>query len=368
MEKSHLNLFELVNVCVRCGTCLTSCPVYEIQRDEAVSPRGKIYLIKYGLEGKIKEKGILDVLPYCSLCGGCEFVCPSGIRTIDIIIEARKKWGKNRLKKIAIDGLTKEIFPAHLFTTILSIISPEKFPFSPSPRPFLSTVNEFIKGKGKGKVLFFVGCLTNKFFPNIARAISEIVVKAGYDLYIPKGQVCCGFPYLSIGEEREFQKMKTHNLKMIKKIEPDLIISPCPTGLNTFRRYYRLDNVIDVSNFVLKNLEHLKLKNLNWNMTWHDPCHLKKELGIRKEPRKVLSIVGNFVEMERPDLCCGFGGSFSLSHPEISFKIRNKKKEFVLESGADYLVTECPGCIMFLGSYSPVKTLHLGEIVNRAIR
>ena len=145
----HSKLSELVNVCVKCGSCLTACPVYNVERDELVSPRGKIAIIKAGLEGNVTEEEVEEIISFCSLCGGCEYVCPNGIRTIDIIIEARKKWGAGKLKKALVNGFTKGIFPAHLATTLMALAFPDKLPFKPALRPFLATTDEFRRGKGK---------------------------------------------------------------------------------------------------------------------------------------------------------------------------------------------------------------------------
>lgn len=339
-----------------------------MERDELISPRGKIAIIKAGLEGKISDAEVEETISFCSLCGGCEYVCPNGIRTINIIIEARKRWGTGRLKKALVKEFTKGIFPAHLATSLMALVFPDSLPFKPALRPFLATTEEFRRGKGKGKVMLFVGCLTNRFFPGIAEAISSIVIEAGFDLYIPRSQICCGFPHLSMGDEKEFQRLRDHNLMIIKEISPDFIISPCPTGLNTLKRFYELENVIDLSRFVLENMDSFGFEFRNIKTTWHDPCHLKKELHIWKEPRKVLSNLSNYVEMEKADLCCGFGGSFSLSHPFISFSLKKEKKKYIREAGADLLITECPGCIMFMGSFSPLKTLHLGEFLKSLLR
>ncbi len=361
-----LKLSKLLEVCVQCGSCLTACPVYYVDRDEAVSPRGKLTIIKNALEGSVPQKEVEKIISYCSLCGGCEDACPNGIKTIDIMIEARKRWGGSKLKELVIDSISKETFPAHLITSLLALFFPEKLPFSPALRPYLSRTQEFRKGKGKGKVMLFLGCLVNQFFPAIAASMAEVILEAGFDLSVPKGQICCGFPYLSLGDREKFSKIREHNLKVIDEASPDIILSPCPTGINTLKRFYGLSNVYTISKFVLENISSLDLRKLNLKTTWHDPCHLRKELKIWKEPRELLSKISNFHEMERPDLCCGFGGSFSLSHPLISLNLRGEKRKYIRKSGADILVTECPGCVMFLGSFSPIRTYHMAEIVSKA--
>ncbi len=360
------NLSEFLKVCAGCGSCLSSCPVYLTLRDEAYSPRGKIAVIQAMEEGRISPIEGAPVLSYCSLCGGCESVCPNGIRTLDIFAEARSRWGRSLLKKALVSGFTKGIFPAHLFTSLASLFFPEKLPFRPSLKPFLSRSKEFYPGAGRGRVLLFVGCLTNKFFPNHAEAAVRVLSRSGYDVLVPKGQICCGFPYLSLGEKEEFRKIMAYNRRIIDSLKPDYITSTCPTGMTTLRRFYGYENVRDLASLVLQGKG--SFKKIPLRTTWHDPCHLKKELGIWSQPRELLSSLSSFKEMERADLCCGFGGSFSLSHPEISFSLRKEKRKYIKESGAEVLITACPGCIMFLGSFSPVPALHLSEFLLRAMK
>ncbi len=358
-------LSELLKVCAGCGSCLSSCPVYLYLRDETYSPRGKISVIRALEEGTITPEEGSPVLSYCSLCGGCEAVCPNGIKTIDIIVEARKRWGRNSLKKALVQGFLKFPLPAHLFTSLAGLVFPEKLPFRPALRTFLSSSKERYGKDRRGRVLLFVGCLTNRFFPHHARATVDVLVKLGYEVLIPKGQICCGFPFLSLGEEGEFKKIMEHNRRVIDSFSPDFITSPCPTGMNTLRRFYGYSNVKDLSWLAIQ--ANPVMRRLTISTTWHDPCHLKKELGVWKQPRQLLSEISDFREMERADLCCGFGGSFSLSHPEISFSLRKEKRVYIRESGAQALVTACPGCIMFLGSFSPLPTYHLAEILQRAL-
>ncbi|MBS3731500.1 MAG: (Fe-S)-binding protein, partial [Desulfobacterales bacterium] len=86
------------------------------------------------------------------------------------------------------------------------------------------------------------------------------------------------------------------------------------------------------------------------SLTYHDPCHLKKSLGISRQPRTVLAAAGdvNFAEMREPDRCCGMGGSFNLQHYGLSDKIGQKKLAAILETGADTVATGCPACMLQL--------------------
>jgi glycolate oxidase iron-sulfur subunit len=106
-------------------------------------------------------------------------------------------------------------------------------------------------------------------------------------------------------------------------------------------------------------------------VTYHDPCHLKWKQGVSAEPREILRELQGveYVEMEGADNCCGLGGSFGIMHPDESRAIQSKKIESVIKTGADVVVTSCPGCMIQLmdglARYgSPVRVMHLSDIVQ----
>jgi glycolate oxidase iron-sulfur subunit len=106
-------------------------------------------------------------------------------------------------------------------------------------------------------------------------------------------------------------------------------------------------------------------------VTYHDPCHLNRELGIKSEPREILKTIPDieFVEMSNPSCCCGSGGSFNLSHYDLSLKILDKKMEGIRDTGAEIVVTSCSGCMLQLkdGAHQKgmkVEVLHLAEAIK----
>lgn len=106
------------------------------------------------------------------------------------------------------------------------------------------------------------------------------------------------------------------------------------------------------------------------NITYHDSCHLKRSLGVYKEQRELLSKTNgvHLTEMEECDVCCGFGGSYSVQFPEISAPILENKINHIEETGADYVVVDCPGCMMQIkGGLDarglPIKVKHTAEVI-----
>jgi glycolate oxidase iron-sulfur subunit len=105
--------------------------------------------------------------------------------------------------------------------------------------------------------------------------------------------------------------------------------------------------------------------------TWHDPCHLVRYQNIKDQPRAILKGLKGlkYVEMPNADLCCGMGGSFSVYHYDITKKIAGKKMDGIKATGADIVVTACPGCMInlidnVLQNKMPQKVYHLLELVE----
>jgi len=107
-------------------------------------------------------------------------------------------------------------------------------------------------------------------------------------------------------------------------------------------------------------------------VTYHDSCHLLRELGVEEQPRKLLRKVRgiDFVEMEGYKVCCGFGGTFAVKFPEVSAAMGQDKLGFAAQTNAEYLVANDSGCLMHLAGMIhrqalPLKTMHLAEVLAR---
>ncbi len=133
------------------------------------------------------------------------------------------------------------------------------------------------------------------------------------------------------------------------------------------------EKIIDFSSFVMNVLQPIPeaAPGTPKKVAYHSPCHLCRGLGITEEPRRLIETAGyRYVPSKDEDVCCGFGGSYSIDFPEISAAILNKKLDNVAASGADILVTDCPGCVLQLrggmdkrGGRIAVK--HIAELLVR---
>jgi len=132
-----------------------------------------------------------------------------------------------------------------------------------------------------------------------------------------------------------------------------------------------LGKLIDFSSFFTRVLKVKpeRFKGSNKKVAYHSPCHLCRGMGVVQEPRELLATAGlDYLPARDEDTCCGMGGSFSMEFPELSAGVLKKKLDAVEETGADLLVTDCPGCVLQLRGGldkrgSKVKVKHIAEAV-----
>jgi len=400
MTKKNVDPLERVEKelkkCVKCGACRANCPAFTaFQREPAVA-RGKVALAQHIMKGDITlDDGTYAAMSKCLLCGSCVEKCPNQVPTDEIVIAAREALAKRRGLTTfhkAVGQVIKTRKLMNLGAFAASILGPVFFrkvpatsglrlrfpvPFIGNSRhipqiakkTFLASHPEVIEGEpGKPRIVFFVGCMTNFVYTGIGEATLKLFKHLGCTIIIPKDQQCCGLPGMSGGDLDTVRELAEQNLAALEAHQADYVMTACATCGGALHKLYPL--VIGKRNPELK--ERLKaladktvdasvlLKKLGLNpeetggrtelnITYHDPCHLRTA-GITKEPRALLKGTPglNLVEMEGADRCCGLGGTFNVYHYDSSLKINAGKTAAIQATGADAVVTGCPGCIMQL--------------------
>ncbi|MFH2061300.1 MAG: (Fe-S)-binding protein [Pseudomonadota bacterium] len=385
-------------VCIRCGMCQSVCPVFEQTGREADVARGKLALLN-GLMTKLftDPDGVNDRLNKCLLCGSCAANCPSGVNVLEIFIKARailtEYKGLSFVKKIIFKQMLSK---PKTFDTIM--VWAEKFQnlmvksnttaqgtscarfvspllkhrhFMPiAKQPFHTSLDtlDLVSQSPGIKVAFFTGCLIDKIMPQIGIALVKVLRHKNVGLFIPDNQGCCGIPALASGDRKTFTALLEHNVKLFLKQDFDYLITACATCTSTIKKlwpslYQGNDNglktiiddlskkTMDINQFLI---DVIKIKpdvgsnkNQSETITYHDPCHLKKSLGIFTQPRQLITASGHeLIEMKDADKCCGMGGSFNLFHYDISTKIGNLKQQNIIETNCSTIASGCPACIM----------------------
>lgn len=235
------------------------------------------------------------------------------------------------------------------------------------------------------KVTLFIQCLVDQIYPEVGEAMVTVFRKLGISLDCPPDQTCCGQSAYNTG----YQKVaKTAAKRFIEIFEASEVIV-CPSGscVDMVRNHYpglfendtswrlRAEAVAAKTyEFSEYLVDRLKVEDLGASfkekLTYHDSCHLLRNIGVKDQPRKLISNVAGaeFVEMENSDICCGFGGTFSIKYPQISTAILDEKLDNIVSSGATTVVGCDVGCLMNIeGRLSrkklPIKTMHIAELL-----
>jgi glycolate oxidase iron-sulfur subunit len=386
-------------VCMRCGLCQAACPVFEQTGREADVARGKLAL----LDGLMQEmfndpRGVYERLNRCLLCGSCAANCPSGVDVLEIFMKARAiltgYMGLSAAKKILLRGMLvhpktfdrlaewgarfQQVFtrPVNdlLGTSCARFVSPllSERHFVPFARtPFHSKIPSLNTDAGASgiKVALFVGCLIDKIFPQVADATIQVLQHHGVGIYLPEAQGCCGIPAASSGDTASFKHLVEYNLKLFEDEKFDYLVTACATCTSTIKEVWPVligkepedvvagvkrisEKTLDINQFLVTKVGLKSISQTNTEnpvgVTYHDPCHLKKALGIAAEPRAVLAANPGYLlkEMPQPDACCGMGGSFNLKYYEISSEIGKLKRDNIKASGCEVVATGCPACML----------------------
>lgn len=406
--------------CIRCGTCRSVCPVFKAADNENTTARGKVRLIEAVTDGRIPlTETMQERMSKCLMCKACVVGCPSGVKTDEIFLSARKaladRNGIPLVKKLAFTGLTYRklfdlglrtgaVFQGLVFKTTKD--GRGKIPRIPVPgagmnarrlipelakiplKSMIPTVNKV--ARPKARVAFFTGCMLNYVYPEAGKAIIEILNKNDVEVVIPPDLHCCGTPAFTSGDFATGAYLAQQNLDVLADQSYDAIITGCGTcGAALQHEYGQLSDthefqekwnkvsskVYDIAQYLVKFGYKTDFGRLNAKITYHDPCHLIRGMQVSKEPRQILaSIPGvEFVEMKDANKCCGAGGTFSMAYYELSRQINDVKLDQAEKTGASVLATGCSACRMHMNDglsqrEGKLEIKHTAEIIAAAYR
>ena len=383
-------LFREILRCIKCSACLNVCPVYQMvggKRYAYIYMGGIGTLLTAWIHGLGESAELAD---FCLGCHRCEAFCATKIRIADLVIALRERLnreaGKPFWKRVAFDGvlahpaLTQVLFSSGRASR--RVVAREKgfarnlppplgrydrfraLP-SPAPKSLTQRVRETLPQEQAGgraaRIVLFGGCLVEHFYPEVGLDALRVLTRLGYDAR-PAEPCCCGFPAANAG-------FRSSALKTFRKLMEGLegaeaVLTLCPTCttmlirlgpdlMRTEKARNLAQKVVPFSRFLLER-EKSRLQGLLSSrpvansMTYHESCHHKHVLGASRESREILEIVlgKKLQEMDEPDACCGFAGSFSISHPEVSESLLEGKLESIRKAEAQVVALDCPGCLL----------------------
>lgn len=398
--------------CSRCGKCRSVCPVFAESLNEAMVARGRIELMRALLAGRLRPtRQLVRYLNACVKCLRCASVCPSGVE-FGCIVEAVRHRVSREVPLPLLARLGIEVLTPHrrLFDLVVRaagllqrLLPPgEGLPLRHLPMmlyglrrlPRLaprSVLQRYRRPVGPEEapmtVAFFVGCLQNYVFTEAAEAAVDLLVRAGFRVVVPAGQLCCGTPALSIGDLRIARRLARTNVAQFEASGADAVVVTCATGGSALKdEYPRLlgsvgerwaERTYDLTEFLTRFAD---LKALGFGssdgaspVSYHDPCHLRWVQGVYEEPRDLLRRSGPYEELADADRCCGLGGVFSLFYPELSEAIARRKLPGLQGLSAETVATECPGCLLQLEALLAkegvaVRVKMLAEVLRDRLR
>lgn len=385
--------------CIRCGECRTVCPVFKEMPAERYTARGKMQIAEALAEGRLEFTAhVREALDNCLLCTGCAAQCGSEARADRVIMAARQAFaeelGLPALKKAISFALTQgnaalgaearfgALFQPLLFKGVpgdsglyrrfaMPAVDGKQYIPKLAAVPFRSRV-KFAGRPEWPAVTFFTGCMTNYAMTEIGDSLVKVLNALDIAVRVPSGQGCCGMPMLISGDRAAVRQAAERNVKALAASGPDEpIVVVCASGGHMLRHGYHemfgddpelkdmlqgiAERTMDITEYLANHVGMERLAALVGEgtvmaVTYHDPCHLRKAQKLTKEPRAVLAAAarGPVREMAHPEACCGLGGTYCLTHMDLSKRIQTRKIQDALDSGADCIATACPGCIMQL--------------------
>lgn len=213
----------------------------------------------------------------------------------------------------------------------------------------------------KKEVALFVTCLIDNLRPDIGFNVVSLIEDSGFKVVVPEAQSCCGQPNFNGGDKRNAQKTARKVIDTFLEYEYVVIASGSCGGM--IKHHYMdllfedepyrqkaealASKTYELSCFLTEVAHYKPVFKNDLEITYHDACAGLRELGIKEQPRALLKQSGTkILEMQEPEVCCGFGGAFCVKYPEISNQMVEKKVVDANKAHAAALVTGDVGCLM----------------------
>ncbi|HEV8396764.1 MAG TPA: heterodisulfide reductase-related iron-sulfur binding cluster [Vicinamibacterales bacterium] len=416
----------LIDTCVHCGFCLPTCPTYLLWGEEMDSPRGRIYLMKAGVEGRAElTPSFVTHFDNCLGCLACVSACPSGVQYGPLIEKTRAqieqkyprpaadRWFRRVLMAVVPypGRMRLAMLPLALMGGVLrrllgaeqpggsrqGLLARLRSSLSVAPPVTLSGLFASTRavtpaqGKERLKVAMLTGCVQRLAFGHVNEATVRVLSAEGCQVLAPAAQGCCGALPLHSGHIDQARALAKRTIEVFERSGADRIVvnaAGCGSAMKDYGELFAGDpawadhahafsaKVRDVSQ-VLTELgpQRAARHPLKARVAYHDACHLAHGQGVRAEPRTLLQAIPG-VELVSPaesEICCGSAGIYNLVQPGPAADLGDRKARHLAALSPDMIATANPGCTLQiaaagrrLGHNWPV--FHPVELIDASMR
>jgi glycolate oxidase iron-sulfur subunit len=394
---------EKLLTCVHCGLCLPACPTYRELGNENDSPRGRIYLMRGVVEGRVGlGESFINHIDLCLGCRACESVCPSGVPYGHLLESARAEVSRAKSDRGSVSERILRFFLNHVFTrprllragmalarwlrdsglarlafesnlvtgrirfALALLVASRSQVAGPDvrrgeQRPVEAHSDEALR------VACLRGCVMDGLFKEANLATERVLARNGCKVVEAIDQVCCGALHSHAGQIEQARSLARKNIDAFLKSECDRVIvnaAGCGAAMKEYAALLSDDpeyseparefssKVRDISEFLLERGVKPPAGRLSRRVAYDAPCHLIHAQRIAHAPMEMLRAVPGFeiVPLAGYESCCGGAGIYNLKHQELSWAILSEKLDSIRAAGADTIATGNPGCIMQIGA------------------
>ncbi len=389
----------ILRKCVHCGFCTATCPTYQLTGDELDGPRGRIYLMKQVLEGADVTRSTQQHLDRCLTCRNCETTCPSGVEyghLVDIGRRIVDEKVKRPMVERGVRWLLKEGLTSPLFTPAIQAGQWVR-PLLPTalknkvPQRVSAPSSHWPEREHARKVLMHAGCVQPGLMPNVNRATSRVLDRAGIQTLVAASAGCCGALRSHLGDtDGGLDDMRRNVDAWWPWVESGAVeaivsnASGCGVSLKEYgpalahdpayaERAYRVASLVrDISEFLPELTTALKDQvrlPADKRLAFHPPCTLQHGQKLRGGVETYLGELGFDVRLPAAEshMCCGSAGTYSVLQPEMAYQLRDRKLGHLQQVEASTIVSANVGCIQHLqtGTSTPVR--HWIEVLDEVL-
>lgn len=412
----------LIDACVHCGFCLPTCPTYVLWNEEMDTPRGRVYLMKAGLEARAAmTPTFVSHFDACLGCMACVTACPSGVQYGPLIERTRAQIERHYERPLG-ERLFRSLlfallpYPARLRLALapLVVLGPilralersgllnvlphrMRSLIAVAPQPsFASLLGDGVpehtpaQGTPRLKVAVLTGCVQRLAFASANKATIEVLAAEGCTVEAPSAQGCCGALPLHAGNIDQARELAKRNIEVFERVAAERIVvnaAGCGSCMKEYAELFRDDpawadranafsaKVRDVSEVLVEVGEPRATRHpVRARVAYHDACHLAHAQGVRTEPRALLAAIPG-VELLTPaesEICCGSAGIYNLVQPEAAEQLGERKARHIAALNPDIIAAANPGCILQIAAAGrrlghEWEIVHPIELIHRSI-